>query len=188
MKRAPLLLLLAVASTSFAQNPASAQALVSGARKEAAQVGKTVFVRFTASWCGWCHKMDGVLTSPKIKPIWDKYFVSQPIVVLENGEKEKLENPGGEALMEAQGGKDQGIPYFYFADAKSGKTIATSMRPPAGLLCDGKPADKGGNVGCPYAPEEVAYFMDLLKKAAPKMTSSERAIIEDGFRALSKKG
>jgi hypothetical protein len=62
------------------------------------------------------------------------------------------------------------------------------MRPPAGLLCDGKPADKGGNVGCPYAPEEIAFFMDLLKKAAPKMTESERGTIEAGFKALSKKG
>lgn len=181
MKRALFLSFLAIASASFAQAPASAESLVTQARHRAATSGKTVFVRFTASWCGWCHKMDGVLSSAAIKPIWDKYFVSQPIVVLENGEKEKLENPGGEALMEAQGGKGQGIPYFYFVDPKSGKTIVNSLIPATG---DKKPA----NVGCPYAPEEIAFFMTLLSKAAPKMTAAERAAIEDAFKALSKKG
>jgi len=168
-------------ATAFAQAPASAEALVTQARHSAASSGKAVFVRFTASWCGWCHRMDGVLSSAAIKPIWDKYFVSQPIVVLETGEKEKLENPGGEALMEAQGGKGQGIPYFYFADAKTGKTIANSLIPGVG---DKKPA----NVGCPYAPEEIAFFMTLLSKTAPKMTPAERTAIEDAFKALSKKG
>jgi hypothetical protein len=82
--------------------------------------------------------------------------------------------------MEREGGKGQGIPYFYFADAKTGKTIANSMIPAAG---DKKPA----NVGCPYAPEEIAFFMTLLSKAAPKMTTAERVAIEEAFKALSKK-
>lgn len=182
MKRAlaTCMLVLAVA-TAFTQAPASAEALVTQARHTAASSGKAVFVRFTASWCVWCHRMDGVLSSAAIKPIWDKYFVSQPIVVLENGEKEKLENPGGETLMEAQGGKGQGIPYFYFVDAKTGKTIANSLIP-------AKDGQKAANVGCPYAPEEIAFFMTLLTKSAPKMTPAERTAIEDAFKALSKKG
>ena len=181
MRKAFVIFVIAVfASFASAQAPKSAEDLVSEARAAAAKSGKVNFIRFTASWCGWCHRMDGVLSGSKVKPIWDKYFVSTPIVVLENGDKEKLENPGGEALMESVGGKNQGIPFFYFVDAKTGKMITNSMRPAKG-------ADKGGNVGCPYAPEEIAFFMDLLRKAAPKMTATERSIIENEFKALSKK-
>lgn len=182
MKRSlALLVLLSIATSAFSQAPKSAADLIAQARKEAAISNKSVFVRFTASWCGWCHRMQGVLDTPAIKPIWDKYFVSVPIVVLENGEKEKLENAGGEALMEAQGGKGQGIPFFYFANAKTGQTVVNSMMPAA----EGK---KAANVGCPYAPEEIAYFMTVLAKAAPSMTAKERSTIEEGFKALSKKG
>jgi thioredoxin-related protein len=182
MKRSVAFLMLVVAaSAAFAQTPKSAADLVAQARKEAATSNKAVFVRFTASWCGWCHRMQAVIDTPAIKPIWDKYFVSVPIVVLENGEKEKLENSGGEALMEAQGGKGQGIPFFYFVNAKTGQTMVNSMMPAA----EGK---KATNVGCPYAPEEIAHFMTVLAKAAPTMTTKERSTIEEGFKALSKKG
>ena len=125
--------------------------------------------------------MQGVLDQPEIKAIWDKYFVSTPIVVLENGDKEKFENPGGEKLMESVGGKDQGIPFFYFADSKSGKMIVNSLMPAVG---DKKPA----NVGCPYEPAEVAFFMNILKRAAPKMTEAERSKIQEAFGALKKSG
>ncbi len=163
-----------------AQTPPSAEGLIDAAKRKAAPANKAVFVRFTASWCGWCHRMQSVLDSPSVKPIWSKYFESVAVVVLENGDKKPLENPGGAALMEAQGGKDQGIPYFFFVDAKTGKTIVNSLMPAA----EGK---KPSNVGCPYAPEEIAFFMKLLEKAAPKMTAAERTTIEEGFKALNKK-
>ncbi|MBC8063376.1 MAG: thioredoxin family protein [Chlorobia bacterium] len=188
MKRLASVLAFAILATaSFAQAPKSANDLVSAARAAASKSGKVPFVRFTASWCGWCHKMQGVLDKPEIKAIWDKYFVSTPIVVLENGEKEKLENPGGEALMESVGGKDQGIPFFYFADAKTGKMIVNSLKGPAGeITCNG--FSKGTNIGCPYEPDEIAFFMTILKKAAPKMTEAERAKIQEAFGSLKKAG
>jgi thiol-disulfide isomerase/thioredoxin len=181
MKKSMLVLvgLMAIGLVS-AQTPPPAEKLIGDAQAKAARSGKAVFVRFTASWCGWCHKMQSVLDSPAVKPIWSKYFESVAIVVLENADKKALENPGGAALMEAQGGKGQGIPYFFFVDSKSGKTIVNSLMPAVG---DKKPA----NVGCPYAPEEIAFFVKLLEKAAPKMTAAERATIEEGFKALSKK-
>ena len=180
MKRLPFTLLVAaVAALSLAQAPKTANTLVESAIAVAKQTNRVPFVRFTASWCGWCHRMEGVLTSKAVKPIWDKYFVTQPIVVLENGDKEKLENPGGEELMASQGGKDQGIPYFYFVDPKTGKTIATSLRPASG-------SDKGGNVGCPYEPAEIEFFMGLISKAAPKMTASEKNTVRSAFAELKK--
>lgn len=178
-----------VASAAFAQAPppASAEAAINAARGKAIQGNKAVFVRFTASWCGWCHKMQGVLDKPEIKAIWDKYFVSQPIIVLENGDKEKLENPGGEKLMESVGGKNQGIPFFYFADAKTGRMIVNSLMYPEGkITCNG--VAKAANVGCPYEPNEVAFFMQILKKAAPKMSDAERTKIQEAFASLKKAG
>lgn len=181
MKKSMLVLVGVLAlGLASAQTPPPAEKLVADAKQKAAASGKAVFVRFTASWCGWCHRMQSVLDSPSVKPIWSKYFESVAVVVLENGDKKPLENPGGDAMMEAQGGKGQGIPYFFFVDAKSGKTIVNSLMPAVG---DKKPA----NVGCPYAPEEIAFFVKLLEKAAPKMTAAERATIEEGFKALSKK-
>ncbi|MCC7434709.1 MAG: thioredoxin family protein [Methanoregulaceae archaeon] len=181
MKKSMFVLVgLLVVALAAAQTPPPAEKLIGDAQAKAARSGKAVFVRFTASWCGWCHKMQSVLDSPSVKPIWTKYFESVAVVVLENADKMALENPGGAALMEAQGGKGQGIPYFFFVDAKSGKTIVNSLMPAVG---DKKPA----NVGCPYAPEEVAFFVKLLEKAAPKMTAAERLTIEEGFKALSKK-
>ncbi len=177
MKKFALLFALVVLSVSaFAQVP-SAKDAVDVARAKAGKEGKAVFVRFTASWCGWCHRMQSVLDKPEVKAVWDKYFVSTPIVVLEQGENEKLENAGGEELMKSVGGENQGIPFFYFVDAKSGKMIINSLIP-------AETGKKPQNVGCPYQPEEVAFFMTLLKKAAPKMTDAERKTIEAGFTAL----
>ncbi len=167
------------AAIAQAPPPAPVEFILKDVRAKAASENKAVFVRFTASWCGWCHRMQDVLDKPEVKKVWDKYFVSTPIVVLENGEKEKLENPGGEKLLESVGGKNQGIPFFYFADAKSGKMIVNSLMPAA----EGK---KASNVGCPYEPSEVVFFMDILKKAAPKMSAAERTIVQQGFESLRK--
>lgn len=169
----------ALISSAFGQEPADA--LLKTALSKGKESKRNVFVRFTASWCGWCHKMQGVLDKPEIKAIWDKHFVSQAIVVLENGDKEKLENPGGEALMEANGGKNQGIPFFYFIDGTNGKPIVNSLMPAKGTA-------KPSNVGCPYEPAEIDFFMDILKKAAPHMTETERATLRKGFQSLKKSG
>lgn len=165
---------------SPAQTPESASQLLARAQQSAAQSKRNVMVLFHASWCGWCHKMEGVMVQPQIKPIFDKYFVVQWLVTMENGEKKALENAGADSVMAAAGGKGTGIPFFYFTDS-NGKLIVNSIRP-------AKDADKGGNVGCPYAPEEIAWFLEMLKKAAPKMTAAESALVKSAFEALSKKG
>src|SRR5689334_1086884 len=99
----------------------------------------------------------------------DKYFVTVTLDVMENGDKKKLENPGGVDYMNANGGKDAGLPFLYFADS-NGKLIINSIRPAKG-------ADKGGNIGCPYEAEEIAHWMEMVKKAAPKMTDDEAKFV-----------
>lgn len=138
---------------------------------------KVAMVAFHASWCGWCHKMQDVMKRPEIKPIFDKYFVVTWLTVLESPDKKNMENPGGEDLLAANGGKNEGIPFFYFADPKSGKTVVTSFRPATGT-------DKGGNIGCPAEPFEIAYFLQMVKKAVPKVSAAEIKTLEAGFKTV----
>lgn len=181
MKRALCLVLAALSSlaqTSMQENPPTARELIDRAQANAKASQRNVMVLFHASWCGWCHKMEGVMVQPAIKPIFDKYFVVQWLVTMENPDKKALENVGADIYMEQAGGKGSGIPFFYFSDA-TGKTIVNSMRPANG-------ADKGGNVGCPYEPAEIDWFMSMLKKAAPKMSSEEASKLRTAFEALKK--
>ena len=107
-----------------------------------------------------------------------KYFVTVKLDVLENKGKENLENPGGEDYLNANGGENKGLPFFYFSDEK-GKLIVNSIRPAKG-------DDKGGNVGCPYEPEEIAWWLVTLKISAPKISDEEIATIRTHFEAMKK--
>lgn len=107
-----------------------------------------------------------------------KHFVTVKLDVLENKDKKNLENPGGEDYLNANGGENRGLPFFYFSDEK-GKLIVNSIRPANG-------ADKGGNVGCPYEPQEIAWWLETLKKSAPKITDAEIATIKSNFEAMKK--
>lgn len=107
-----------------------------------------------------------------------KHFVTVTLDVHESEGKKNLENPGGIDYLNANGGENKGLPFFYFSDPK-GKLIVNSIRPATG-------ADKGGNVGCPYEPEEVAWWLACLRKAAPKISDGEIATVKSHFEALKK--
>ncbi len=91
----------------------------------------------------------------------------------EHGEKEKLNHPGGDSVMETVGGKGAGLPFIAFLDAK-GELITNGLRP-------GK-----GNIGHPFAPEEVDWFMQMLARAAPGMTATEKKTIDGWLRSQKK--
>jgi hypothetical protein len=124
--------------------------------------------------------MESVMTQSAVKSILEKYFVIRKLVVLESKDKKHLENPGGEAQMEKMGGKNSGIPFFYFTNSK-GKLLMNSIRPAAGT-------DKGGNIGCPYEPMEIDHFMKMLSAASPEMRPEETKTIRLAFEALKKAG
>lgn len=175
------LALLSFATCAFAEvKPASV--VMSGAFAKAKAEKKTVLLSFHASWCGWCHKFEDFIKREDIKPIWEKRFVMVWLTVLENGEKKKDENPGGADWLKKTGGDKGGIPFIALFNGNGDMKI-NSNRP----ADKAKEKDAGGNIGYPAAPEEIAWFMVMLEKAAPNVTANERATIEAALREEAKK-
>jgi hypothetical protein len=97
--------------------------------------------------------------------------------VQEAAGKKSLENAGGAELYGRLGGADGGVPFIAFLDGR-GDLIVNGNAPRAG--------SKGGNIGHPFEPHEVDWFMSMLSKAAPGMTAAERAALEKPLRAQKK--
>ena len=109
-----------------------------------------------------------MLTDPELAPAFERSYVIVHLDVLENAGKEELETPGGEAVLERLGGKGAGLPYFAVL-APNGKKLGDSLR---------VPGDVRSNTGHPAATEEVAHFLALLGKTAPRMDAAARAKVE----------
>lgn len=149
----------------FAQE--KADVVLNKALTEAKSKNKNVLLMFHASWCKWCHVMEKNMNLPETKPIFDKKFVTTYVDVQEMGEKKKLENPGGEALMEKYKGKDAGLPFWLVLNPK-GEVLADSFN------------DKNENLGCPSTAEEVDVFVAKLKKSS-KMNDKELQTVKQTF-------
>ena len=100
------------------------------------------------------------------------------MIVHESAEKKNLESAGGDALLTKVGGANAGLPFFAFLDAK-GALIVNSLR-----TVEGRPA--GQNIGHPFQPQEIQWFMTMLKKAAPKISDTQARTIEDWLKNQKK--
>ncbi len=149
----------------------SADEVLAPAKAKASAEKKAIFLHFGASWCGWCKKLDAFLDRPEIKPVFEKYFIPVKLVVQENEKNKALENPGADALLKKLGGPD-GLPYSAFLDAR-GEMIVNSKR-------------EGANIGYPGQPNEVDWFLQMMKKAAPSISQDDLKIIETALRKPSK--
>jgi len=96
----------------------------------------------------------------------DAHFVVQELDIWER-EKNGWENPGGAALDKKYGGPDS-IPFFAVLDAAGGK-LSDSIH-------------EGDNMGMPTQPEDVAFFLRLLKTSAPGLTDAEMAALKAGLQ------
>ena len=150
---------------SFAQE--KADVVLNKALSEAKAKNKNVLLVFHASWCKWCHQMEKNMNLPETKPIFDKKFVTAYLDVQETGEKKKLENPGGQELMNKYKGENAGLPFWLILNPK-GELLADSFDP------------KGNNLGCPSTAEEVNVFTAKLEKSS-KMNKNELEAIQKVF-------
>jgi thioredoxin-related protein len=169
MKHFFVLMISAVFSViTLAQSTPSADAVLKEARTKAIKENKNIMVIFHASWCVWCHKMDTSLNDPSVKAFFDKNYVITHLVISESRDKKNLENPGAQELNKQWGGDNQGIPFWVVMD-KDGKILADSQIKP------------GENVGCPASAEEVAHFINVLKKTS-SINDKQIAAVEKRFR------
>ncbi len=165
-------------AVSAQEKPESSSKIMDEAYSLAAKEGKNVMVVFHASWCGWCKKFDASVKDSTCKPFFDKSFVIVHLDILENGDKKSLENPGAKALYDKyMGATGGGVPYFLIFD-KKGNLIADSKVKPEG---SDKPAE---NIGCPSSIDEVAAFIQILKKSS-KISNSEITAVTERFKKNS---
>ncbi len=165
-----------ISSAAVGQDtPAAAKDVLQEATQLAAKENKNVLLLFTASWCGWCHKMDKSLADSSCKTFFDDNYVIRHIVVDETKEKKHLENPGGGEMKKKYHGEGLGIPFWLVFD-KNGKLLADSK-----LRKEGEGPEKGENTGCPATAEEVEHFISVLKKTS-RMTDAQLDIVKKRFR------
>jgi thiol-disulfide isomerase/thioredoxin len=149
----------------------SADQVLTQAEATAKAEHKKILLVFSASWCGPCQKLEKFLDDPVVHSVMEKSFVTAHMDVMENP-KDQLHasNPGGELEMAKLGGGDQGVPYYAMLD-DSGEWIADSKMP-AG---DGPPE----NLGYPSGPDQIDWFLHMVKKAAPDMAAEDVKTLRD---------
>ena len=164
---------LTVTSVALAQStPAgkSADEVMAHLESDAASSNKHILLQFGASWCGNCKLFERFLNDPAIHPIMTKAFVFGEMATGEHGPQTRYTNlPGGVALQASLGGKTSGWPYLVMLD-EHGTLLATSDRP------------KSGNIGYPATPDEIAWFVTMLRKSAPKLSEQELATVQNWLR------
>jgi thiol-disulfide isomerase/thioredoxin len=163
-----------IAFSLVGAEPPPADELIAQAGKTAAAENKAIYVHFGASWCGWCKRHEAFLARPDIKPVFEKYFVPLKLVTQESDDHKNLENPGADQWLKKLGGP-AGLPYSAFVNA-GGELIVNSKNASSA-------GPGGGNVGHPMTPDEIDWFVAMMKKAAPAMSVVDLKTIEDALRS-----
>lgn len=175
MKKFALILLAALtAAMSMAQVP-SKDELLAKALAEAKETNKNVMVKFSASWCGWCHRFSDYLKTPSGKKVADQYIIVT-LTVMENGDKVKEENAGGEEYMKELGLDGMGIPSFAILSPQ-GKVLITSNA--------AKKDEPKKNIGYPVTRDEINHFLKVLKLTS-KLSAEDIASVDAALWEIGK--
>lgn len=169
--------LLLLTNISKAQEVAEpADKILAAAYKQAAKENKHVIVMFHASWCGWCHKMEASMNDESCKKFFSDNYITVHLTVEESAKNKNLENPGADAIKAKYHGEKAGLPFWLVLDNK-GTLIGDSYMRPKGTSLD----VPGDNIGCPAEDNEVAAFVDLLKRSS-SLKDDQLAIIAARFK------
>ena len=130
--------------------PLDARQMFDEALKQAAKENKRVLVQETATWCGPCHKLSGLLNSNRV---WEKDYIWIKMDHRWTGARE--------IMAELRDGEGGGIPWFTILDAQ-GKKLATSNDPKT-----------GDNIGFPSGVKGEAHFAKMLNDTKQRMSEND---------------
>ncbi|MDQ1095206.1 MULTISPECIES: thioredoxin family protein [Chryseobacterium] len=167
MKYSKFIIILGLLLFQLGAAQEKADVIVDKAMKEAQANKKNVLLIFHASWCQWCRLMEKNMERPEMRPVFEKRFVTAYVDVQEVGEKKRLENPGGQELMNRYKGEKAGLPFWLIISPK-GEVMTDSFNA------------KGGNLGSPATQEEVSVFIAKLDQVSP-LSAEEKKKIENVF-------
>lgn len=168
MKLKLMILLFVAACAGQVKAQDSASNILENALTQAKVENKNVFVKYSASWCGWCKKMDKQMKSDKCKSFFDTNYVIVNLVVKESQKNKHLENPGAIDFLKKHKGDQSGLPFWVILN-EDGSLIEDSFNV------------EGENLGCPYTKEEVETFISILKKTS-NLTQENLTIIAETFQ------
>lgn len=151
------------ASPLIAQSD-TADSLFAHAKEQASREQKNILLVFSASWCGPCKLFERFLEDSTIQPITEKAYVVVRIDVGERpGDTRHQDTPGGLQLRASLiGEREGGFPILVITDA-NGKPLIDSFR-------KGK---ANANIGYPDRPEEIDWYITMLKRTAPALAPNE---------------
>ena len=146
----------------------STKVLLENARTKAQKEGKAIFIKFEASWCGWCKKMTKDMKAADTKQFFEDNYVIVPVVVNESKGKENLENAGSRNLLKKYEGDKAGLPFWVILDSNL-KVITNSYD------------SNGQNLGGPASKTEVSEFIKKIKKSAKVVSENDLENIKKQF-------
>jgi hypothetical protein len=157
----------------------SATEILHRAEEQARAEHKNILLEFGASWCSNCRLYDRFLADPQMHPLMTRTLVFATMVTGERPDDAKHANtPGGVDYEASIGGGDAGWPYLAMLDA-GGKPIVDSMRP------DAKAKSGKDNIGYPATPEEIDWFVEMLRRGAPSLNQQDLASVHAWLTAHS---
>ncbi|MGH9588519.1 MAG: DUF255 domain-containing protein [Acidobacteriaceae bacterium] len=142
----------------------SAAAILQQAESQARGEHKNILLDFGASWCINCKLYDRMVDDPTVGAILNRHFI---FITMNTGERPNdsrhANTPGGVAFENSVGGKGAGWPFLVILNA-DGKPLVDSNRP------DSRSRSGKSNIGYPAAPEEVDWFVAMLRRSTPSIS------------------
>ncbi|WP_026210838.1 thioredoxin family protein [Flexithrix dorotheae] len=147
----------------------NAAKILNAALKKAKVENKKVFIKYSASWCGWCKRMDKQMKSEACKTFFEDNYITIQLIVHESKDKKYLENPGALDLLKKYKGEKSGLPFWVILD-ENGQLLEDSFN------------EEGQNLGCPATEEEVQSFISKLKNTS-NLKKKELEVIAETFQS-----
>ena len=142
----------------------AAQVLASGLADASSQ-DKRALVHIGAPSCGWCRVLDRFL--------FENRGLIGPDYVDVKIDMARMNNGTEVAEQLRRGHEGGGIPWMAILDADGG-TLATSDGP-------------GGNIGYPFKPQEIEYFLAMVNQTRQRITLEQIGELEAQLRDFAAK-